>query len=147
MIKLFYLFLFIFILNELFYFSNRRRLDLFFKKKDPTQIKKIDILYYLIKILSVLWPIVGLFSGFRNLFIIILLLGLFKFILYHFFKKIYSVYVDVYPILLIIIYIIILFYKFTQTLNFFRCSSVIIIKSYPFLLHQFIIVSHFCLFL
>lgn len=112
MIKLFYLSLLIFIFNEIFYFSNRKRLDLFFKKKDPSQIKKIDILYYLIKILSIVWPIIGLFSSFKYLFFIILLLSIFKFILYHLFKNIYGIYLNIYPILLILVYIIILFYKF-----------------------------------
>ena len=36
-----YLVLILFILNEIFYFLNRKRLDLFFSKKDPSKIKKI----------------------------------------------------------------------------------------------------------
>jgi hypothetical protein len=113
MITLFYLFLLLFILNEIFYFSNRKRLDIFFNKKDPTQIKKLDIFYYLIKIMSTVWPVMGIFSSFRELFTIVLFLGLSKFLIYHVSKKIYSFYVDLYPILLISIYITILFYKFS----------------------------------
>ena len=113
MITLFYLFLVLFTLNEIFYFSNRKRLDIFFKKKDPSQIKKLDILYYLIKIMSTVWPVIGAFSSFRELFIIALFLGLSKFLLYHISKVIYGVYIDVYPILIIIVYLTILFYKFS----------------------------------
>ena len=112
MITFFYLFLILFILNEVFYFSNRKRLDVFFKKKDPSQIKKLDIVYYLLKITSIFWPTIGLFSSFSTLFSLLILLGLSKFILYHFSKKVYSIYVDVYPILTISIYLTILFYKF-----------------------------------
>lgn len=112
MITIFYLFLILFITNEIFYFSNRKRLDIFFKKKDPSQIKKIDILYYLIKIMSTVWPIIGLFSSFKGLFLIVLSLGLSKLLFYHLSKKFYNVYVDVYPIILISVYLTILFYKF-----------------------------------
>jgi hypothetical protein len=112
MITTFYLFLIIFIANEIFYFSNRKRLDIFFKKKDPSQIKKIDILYYLVKIMSTVWPIIGLFSSFSGLFLLVLILGFSKLIFYHLFKKFYTVYVDIYPILLISVYLTILFYKF-----------------------------------
>lgn len=112
MITTFYLFLIIFIANEIFYFSNRKRLDIFFKKKDPSQIKKIDILYYLVKIMSTVWPIIGLFSSFSGLFLVVLLLGLSKLFLYHLFNRFYTVYVDIYPLLLITVYLVILFYKF-----------------------------------
>ena len=112
MIFCFYLTLFLFILNEFFYFSNRKRLDLLFEKKDPSNIKKLDIFYYLIKITSVLWPFIGLFSSFKGLFSIIILLGLTKFLFYHISNRFYKVYVDLHPILLISIYLTILFYRF-----------------------------------
>jgi len=110
---LFYLALILFTLNEIFYFSNRKRLDIFFKKKDSSQIKKIDILYYLIKTTSIIWPIIGLFSSCSVLFLMIILLGFTKFLLYHISNRIYKVYVDLHPILLISIYLTILFYRFT----------------------------------
>jgi hypothetical protein len=109
----FYLTLILFILNEIFYFSNRKRLDIFFKKKDPSQIKKVDIFYYLIKVTSVPWPIIGLFSSFSGLFLIIIILGILKFLLYHISKKFYDAYVNIYPILIISVYLTILFYKFS----------------------------------
>jgi hypothetical protein len=113
MIVGFYLVLILFILNEIFYFSNRKRLDLFFTKKDPSKIKKIDIFYYLIKVTSVPWPIIGLFSSFSGLFSVVILLSIFKFLLYHISKRFYGVYVNIYPILIISVYLTILFYKFS----------------------------------
>jgi hypothetical protein len=113
MIVGFYLMLILFILNEIFYFSNRKRLDLFFSKKDPSKIKKVDIFYYLIKITSIVWPIVGLFSSFKGLFLVVILIGLSKFLFYHFSKRFYDVYVNLYPLLIISIYLTILFYKFS----------------------------------
>jgi len=113
MIVGFYLVLILFVLNEIFYFSNRKRLDLFFTKKDPSKIKKIDIFYYLIKVTSVTWPIIGLFSSFSALFLVVILLGVSKFLLYHISKRLYVVYVNIYPILIISVYLTILFYKFS----------------------------------
>ena len=110
---LFYLTLVLFILNEAFYFSNRKRLDIFYKKKDPSQIKKIDIFYYLIKITSVIWPVIGLFSSFGGLFLTVICLSVIKFLLYHLFNRFYKTYVDLHPILLISVYITILFYRFS----------------------------------
>ena len=112
MILWFYLVLILFILNEIFYFLNRKRLDLFFSKKDPSKIKKIDLFYYLIKITSVVWPIIGLFSSFSGLFSVVILLSVFKFIFYHISKRFYDVYVNIYPTLIISVYLTILFYRF-----------------------------------
>jgi hypothetical protein len=113
MIVGFYLVLILFILNEIFYFSNRKRLDLFFIKKDPSKIKKVDIIYYLIKVTSITWPIIGLLSSFSGLFLIVILLSFFKFLLYHISKRFYVVYVNIYPILIISVYLTVLFYKFS----------------------------------
>ena len=113
MIVVFYLVLVLFILNEIFYLSNKNRLDIFFKKKDPSKIKKIDIIYYLIKVASVIWPFFGLFSSFKGLFLIVISLGLSKFLFYHFSKRFYDVYVNIYPLLIISAYLTILFYKFS----------------------------------
>jgi len=113
MIVVFYLLLILFILNEIFYFSNRKRLDLFFTKKDPSKIKKIDIIYYLIKVTSIPWPIIGLFSSFSGLFSIIIIINILKFVLYHLSKRFYDVYVNLNPLLIISVYLTILFYKFS----------------------------------
>jgi hypothetical protein len=95
MIVVFYLVLILFILNEIFYFSNRKRLDLFFNKKDPSKIKRVDILYYLIKVTSIPWPIIGLFSSFSGLFSVVILLSVFKFIFYHISRRFYDVYINI----------------------------------------------------
>lgn len=113
MIVGFYLVLILFILNEIFYFSNRKRLDLFFNKKDPSKIKKIDILYYLIKVTSIPWPIIGLFSSFSGLFAVVIIFSISKFLFYHISRRFYDVYVNIYPILIISVYLTILFYKFS----------------------------------
>jgi hypothetical protein len=43
----------------------------------------------------------------------VILLSVFKFLLYHISKRFYDVYVNIYPILIISVYLTILFYKFS----------------------------------
>ncbi len=113
MITIFYLFLFLFILNDLFYLSNKDRLDVFFKNKNQNQIKKIDFFYYLLRIVSIIWPFIGLLSSFSDFFLLVIFLNFIKYIIYHILSRFYDIYVKIHPILLISIYITILFYKFS----------------------------------
>jgi hypothetical protein len=43
----------------------------------------------------------------------VILLSIFKFLLYHISKRFYGVYVNIYPLLIISVYLTILFYKFS----------------------------------
>ena len=112
MITGFYAMLFAFIFSEIYHFYNKKRLDLIFKNKDTETIRKVDILFYMSKLLSIFWPIVGLFSSFSHLFLFIIVMNLMKFVFYHLHDNIYKAYINVLPWMNVITYIIILSYKF-----------------------------------
>ncbi len=101
-------------LNEIYYIFNKGRLDLIFSKKDVASIKKADILYYLLKVSSVIWPVVGLFSAMWPMFLGFIALGISKFMVYHISEEAYNRYVKAHPYLLIAAYAAILAVKFIR---------------------------------
>ena len=60
MTTLFYLFLIIFALNEVYYVFNKSRLDLNMKKRDVDSTKNIDIAHYLLRVMFWIWIVIGL---------------------------------------------------------------------------------------
>ena len=104
--------LFAFIFSEIYHFFNKKRLDLIFKNKDIQTIRKIDIVFYMSKLLSIFWPIVGLFSSFSHLFLLIIVMNLMKFVFYHLNDNIYKVYINALPWMNVVVYIVILSFKF-----------------------------------
>ncbi len=108
----FYAMLFAFIFSEIYHFFNKKRLDLIFKNKDTETIRKVDIIFYMSKLLSIFWPIIGLFSSFNHIFMFIIAINLMKFVLYHFNDMIYKVYIRILPWMNVSAYIAILLYKF-----------------------------------
>ena len=112
MITGFYAMLFAFIFSEIYHFFNKKRLDLIFKNKDIKTIRKIDIVFYMSKLLSIFWPIVGLFSSFSHLFLLIIVMNLMKFVFYHLNDNIYKVYINALPWMNVVVYIVILSFKF-----------------------------------
>lgn len=112
MITGFYMMLFAFILSEIYHFFNKKRLDLIFKNKDMETIRKVDIIFYMSKLLSIFWPVIGLFSGFSHLFMLIIAINLLKFMIYHLEDNIYKVYIRLLPWMNVVVYITILSYKF-----------------------------------
>jgi len=104
--------LFAFIFSEIYHFFNKKRLDLIFKNKNIETIKKIDILFYITKLLSIFWPIVGLFSGLNNLFLFIIFINILKFVIYHINDNLYKKYINILPWINVLVYLTILFYKF-----------------------------------
>jgi hypothetical protein len=111
MIGLFYVFLIVFIWNEMFYIKNMEYLDM--KFKDRKENKPIDLLYYLTRVLYYIWIIIGLFSYYSYQFQILLSLGISKklisFININFYNKHYSKITKISSIISIIIMIFILF--------------------------------------
>jgi len=106
MISAFYFLALLFFLNEVYHLFNKNRLDLLFEKKDPENIRKIDIIYYVLRVGSAIWPFIGLFSSYWGLFSGIILAGLFKFAAYHADDILYSAYSRYfYPIISMIIYL------------------------------------------
>jgi hypothetical protein len=112
MITIFYLFIFLLTLNEIYYILNRRKLDILVKNKQIDNVRIMDIIPYLLKVCSYVIPIIGLFSSFKEYFITFIIINLFRFLIYHLNNRLYHIYIYIVPIVNIIIYLIILFNKF-----------------------------------
>lgn len=102
------------LLNEIYYVSSRKRLDLIYGKKDVKSIRSIDVFYYLLKVFSVLWPVLGLFGSMWPFFLGFISLGISKFVLYHISEKVYAMYVKIHPYLLMLAYTGILYVRFIR---------------------------------
>lgn len=106
----FYLFLLIFIPVEIYYVYNKFRLDQKFSNKDLDSLRKLDIVYYVLRVLY--W--VSIFSGiFINplLFSIMLGINIIKFPIYSINRKLYIIYDNILPILSILLILIIIAFK------------------------------------
>jgi len=112
MIVTFYIIIFSFIFSEIYHFFNKKRLDIIFKNKDIDTIRKSDGIFYILKILSIIWPIIGLFSSFIDIFLLLIVFNLIKFIFYHISETTYNYYIRILPFINITLYLIILYYKF-----------------------------------
>ncbi len=108
----FYAMLFAFIFSEVYHFFNKKRLDLIFKNKNIETIKKVDIFFYMTKLLSIFWPIIGIFSGLSHLFLFIIFINLLKFVFYHLNDFLYKNYINFLPWMNVVVYIYILYTKF-----------------------------------
>ena len=147
MINVFYLLSIIFIYNNIYYLLNYKKIDTRFKDRSKNSI--LDLFYYITKIVFWIWMIIGLSTPMKSIYILMIIIGLIRIPIFHINNKLSSICYKLTPPIYIVILLYILINQFiiNQTLNFFKCSSVMIIKSYPFLLHQLIIVSHLFLFL
>ena len=108
---LFYIILSILTINEIIFLFDRKRLNVGFKNKDVEKVKLLDVSVYLFKAISIFWPVIGLFTKFKWLFLLIIVLNIFKFIAYHINKLSYSVYIYILPFIIILIYSFILYRK------------------------------------
>lgn len=109
MITFFYIFLSLFIWNEIYYLYNREKLDINFKNKDIESISNTDVLFYFTRLLLWIFIIIGLFIDPLG-FSILLTIKLLKAPFYHINRKLFIIYDTVLPIIssLYIIVIIIL---------------------------------------
>lgn len=89
----------VFAANEIFFVFNRKRLDRNFKNKDVMSVKRIDLIHYLLKVMSVIWPFFGLLGPAWHIFLGIVGLWILKFVIYHVFTRFYRYYIFVVPIL------------------------------------------------
>lgn len=112
MILGFYATLVAFIFAEIYHVFNRKRLDLIFKNKTVESIRKVDIVFYMAKLLSIFWPIIGLFSSFSGLFMLLITINLLKFALYHASDTLYKAYISVLPWMNVAVYLSILTLRF-----------------------------------
>ena len=104
--------LFAFIFSEIYHYYNKNRLDLLFKNKDVETTRKADIIFYMLKLVSMFWPIIGLFSSFSEIFMFLILINLSKFLFYHLNDLLYKIYIRVLPWMNVVVYITILSLKF-----------------------------------
>ena len=111
MIYLFYIVLFLLTLNEVLFILNKKRLNVNVKNQNIEKVGFMYVLIYLLKSISIFWPIIGLFSIFHYLFLSVIVLNIFKFVAYHINRLLYSVYIYILPFLIVIIYSIILYRK------------------------------------
>lgn len=114
MITIFYSVIFTFIFSEVYHFFNKKRLDIIFRNKDIDKTKMYDILFYVIKTISIFWPLIGLFSGLREFFLLIIIVNLIKFVLYHINYKLYQLYISLLHFINISLYLLILYHKFIR---------------------------------
>lgn len=76
--------------NEVYYLFNRKRLDSMFKSKSPECMKKLDMVYYIVRLLSLPFVVYGLFGSMSVIFTWILSIWVFKIVLYHISERAYS---------------------------------------------------------
>ena len=112
MTTVFYSLSIIFAISEAFYLLNSRRLDLIFDKRDISDISKKYVIYFFVKTISYVWPIVGLFSSHSLFFAALVSIGALKFASYHISRNAYVVIVFMQPFLNIILYLCIFFSQF-----------------------------------
>ena len=115
MIDLFYAIIALFAIDEVYHSFNRKRLDLLFEKKEPENMRRLDVFHYLLQVLSVLWSVIGLFSSMWPLFAGLISAGILKFAIYHLSERTYIAYSRfAYPAILIALYSAILAMKFIR---------------------------------
>lgn len=100
MIDIFYILSIAFIWSNAYYFLNRKVLETRFEDKKNTS--KVQLVYYYTKLLYWIWLSIGLFTELNTYFVILGVLSLLKFPLYHLNKKIYVYYIVMLPLLNII---------------------------------------------
>lgn len=96
-----------FVVNDIYYFLNRKRLAKNFGEKDLMSVKRLDLVHYLLKTASVVWPFCGLFTGFWQYFLVLLLIWLGKFVVYHLYTKAYVWYSLLLPLMTFVLYSIV----------------------------------------
>lgn len=101
MTNIFYILSILFIFMNVYYIFKNKQLDRRFKERDIMGMSKIDLVYYLTKVVYWIWVPIGLFSGQYFIFCILIILGVLKFPIYHLNKNIFRIYNDIYPILCI----------------------------------------------
>jgi hypothetical protein len=117
---MFYIFSIAFIWSEIYYVLNKSRMDKPYVKNRVgnhdeyiSDVRLLDILCTLMKILFVIWVPLGIFlSSNSSLFIFLTGLNLLIFPFFHFSKRLYVIWKNLLPVVNIIFMLIILFYGF-----------------------------------
>lgn len=104
MVNLFYIMLLVFVMTDVYYLVNRRRMSMNFRHKDVMSVRSADLLYYFLKTISSAWPFIGIFTEYNGYFLAVLILWLLKFVSYHLSSRFYTVYVYAVPLIVSAIY-------------------------------------------
>lgn len=111
MVSFFYIFLSIFIWNELYYLLNRNRLYDKNVKNDILILSNIDIFFYFTRFIMWMFIALGIFLN-TTMFSIILAIKIIKFLIYHINKKYFIIYDTISPVLTSIVFLIIIILYF-----------------------------------
>lgn len=99
MTSIFYIFLLVFIWNEIYYIKNKKKLDSNFKLRPIESLTKIDRLFYFIRVIYWLSIIIGLFSTMSLFFWILLLIKILQVPIYHISRRFFIYYENFLPLL------------------------------------------------
>lgn len=101
-----------FMLNEIYYIYNKRILDTSFnnKERNLSSLSKMELVYYVLRVLYWIWLGMGIFSSMSPLFIFLLVLRWLQFPFFHISKKLYVIWDNLLPAISFIFMIIILIY-------------------------------------
>lgn len=101
MINIFYITSLFFIWSNLYYILNYKKIDKpFFEREDNS---KLDLIYYIANILFPIWIIIGLFTKFKFLLLLIILMFFVRFPLHKVNKKTSLIIFKLSPIINIIL--------------------------------------------
>jgi hypothetical protein len=90
-----YTFSLLFIWSNIYYVINYNRLDKRFAERDRNS--KVDLVYYVTKVLFWIWLVVGLFTPMKYIFMIMIGIGLIRIPMYHISKKLTSIWFRLTP--------------------------------------------------
>jgi hypothetical protein len=93
----------LFVWSNIYYLLNYERLDKRFTERDRNS--KVDLVYYITKVLFWIWLVVGLFTPMKYTFIIMIVIGLLRIPIYHISKKLSSIWFRLTPPFYIILMI------------------------------------------
>jgi hypothetical protein len=85
----------LFIWSNIYYVINYNRLDKRFAERDRNS--KVDLVYYVTKVLFWIWLVVGLFTPMKYIFMIMMGIGLIRIPMYHISKNLTSVWFRLTP--------------------------------------------------
>lgn len=101
-----YTFSLLFIWSNIYYIINYNRLDKRFAERDRNS--KVDLVYYVTKVLFWIWLVVGLFTPMKYIFMIMMGIGLIRIPMYHISKNLTSFWFRLTPVFYTILMIQIL---------------------------------------
>ena len=90
--SIFYILALLFIWNEFYYTKNLELLNSKFKERELNSFTKLDMFYYLTRVLYCIWLVIGSLTIYHNYFLGIIALSITKFIIYPIGKTIYKPY-------------------------------------------------------